>query len=149
MMQQSEILKSLLSEYLNGGGDVNDLEAATAFINLHKPPGVGQAKPVITRAILRLMGHRPSPKLAPVAPPPESPRIVVASKTVTFPAEMRDKPQAVFYIKPAEAPSAPSAPTPAPPATAAEVKQPESAEASPAPYVAATKRFLAKLKFWK
>lgn len=150
MPQQSEILKSLLSEYLTGGGDVNDLESATAYINLHKPPGVGQAKPVITQAIFRLMGHRSAkPKPLPPAPPPESPRIVIASKQVTFPAEMRDKPQAVFYItpvKPAPKPEqiyyeAPPAP-PAPPSTPAKG---ETTSDAPKP----KKPLLERLKFWK
>jgi hypothetical protein len=144
MMQQSEILKSLLSEYLTGGGDVNDLEAATAYINQHKPPGVGQAKPVITRAIFRVMGQNPVPR-KPALAPVESLRIVIASKTVTFPAKMRDKPQAVYY----EAPPAPPAPAPAPSPAITKVEQPEPAKTPPAPSATRMKRLLSKLKFWK
>ena len=70
MQQQAQIIKGLLKDYINEGGDVNDLSAATAYINQNKPEGCGQVSDVITKAIFKLMGHRMAGASVPIVKPP-------------------------------------------------------------------------------
>lgn len=148
-MQQTEILKSLLSNYVAEGGDVNDLVAATDYINQHKPPGCGRAKPVITHAIFRLMGQQPtSPKPAKTMlyaePAPAS--HIIASKTVTFPEVMPAKPVAV-YRETASTPETPAAPEPEP--APVQIKDPATTAQTREDVTPPKKSLWNKLKFWK
>lgn len=145
-MNQADIIKGLLTEYINEGGNVNDLEAAAAYCELHKPEGSGRVNPVIAQAILRLMGHRPTPQTMLTETPPAvieaAPApIVIATATVKLPEVMQEKPVAVFRETAPE-----SEPVPDKPAPVQKPQDPvEVSPSTPKPQ----KGWLNKLKFWK
>jgi len=162
-MNQAEILKRLLAEYRLKGGDLGDVAAATVYINLHKPAGIGRVNEVICGAIVRQMGIAPTPAAKPAKamldtpPAPASvhhitpgktwPRItsepkVIAAKTVSFPAAMRGTPVALYSEKPAEPVPKPAA-AHVPPA---DIAPPPERIQAPKPKPTS---FLERLKFWK
>lgn len=152
-MNQSDIIKGLLTNYINEGGDINDLEAAAAYCEQFKPAGSGRVNPVIAGAIFRLMGYRPTTPASAMTPeiPPavvEPAATVIAAKTVTLPSAMSEQPVTVFQEVVVEPdfgePPMPPMPVPAP----APEKQTDPAE--PAPKAESPKpSWLNKLKFWK
>lgn len=148
-MNQTETLKSLLADYRAGGGNLADLDAASAYLNTYKPAGMGRVTPAICGALSR------QPPMLPEAPPAisEPAPIVIATKTVTFPEVMRPKPQAVYFESPPQPePMYDYGEPPLPPVPASEPAKSEADPVAlpPAPEKIAPpkKSWIAKMKFW-
>lgn len=152
-MNQAEIIKGLLVQYRDKGGDMTNAEAASAYVTAHKPQGVGRTSPVICAALIKQL---PPPPMTDQAPPP--PAIVIATATAPVPETV--EPFAV-YREIEQSESTPVAPVPALTAEHRETvhipvppPKPEPVQKEPPPVEPAktgtkVKEWISKLKFWK
>lgn len=157
-MNQLEILKWVLADYRQQGGDLGDVAAATAYVQLHKPIGVGQVNEVICMAVLKQMGLTailPKPMLTEAPPAVVEPApAIAASEIITIPeikvyneAPAIPEPECAFVEPPAS-------PVPFDPPKPVDDKQADPVEPVPTktpvpPATPVQTSWLSKLMFWK
>lgn len=80
-MNQAEILKELILNYMLASGDPNDVNSIIVYVTAHKPSGTGRVNEVIVRAILKQLGITPT-KTQPMIESPPPAAIETAPETV-------------------------------------------------------------------
>ncbi len=83
-MNQIETIRQLVVDYLKTGASTDDIGAVVAYINEHKPAGIGRVNEVICAAILQQIKT------------PD--KISISQATITMPEKERERPLAIYSL---------------------------------------------------